>query len=800
MSLLSFVVSVHPTISGKPEAWSPSFAESWQTQRLSLPEILDLIKAGKAIIFAGMSSDYRSSSAFAGSQLVAVDVDHGKPIETLQGHELMPWVSGIYTTSSHRRETRSNPDGEDRFRVIFTLPRPLSDQAIYKKITTLLIAELGGDTCCSDPCRIFYGNTNAEVQFYPEALPLGEEWITRARAAIEDDKRRAAEASASLDEKDLLQAIHVLEHVLPPTEDGQRDLFIRVTASCSSVGEALFAPWSDWAARGHHGSGRNARQCSERFFRNCRGDRTSLNTLFYLAGEHDRNWRAGLPPEAKKSGSSSVSTGAAVGYSPEDFAGEDDEEYEPAGGGSYGLDASSPAPATRSSAAATSSSSSSEKGGFDLLRLREAIKGAFPELRMNLSTYKPEYLDPSRGVVQVEQDSAYIRVGMVLEGAPVLAKNTVYDIALEVARETPYHPVREYLEECEKGPAVNHSILASLATRVLGVPPAGSHANPMMAHGQSYADAVIERFLIGACARAFEPGTEHPWMPVLVGGQGVGKTSFLQALTPPQADGTYALAPVVQNGLTKLRDRPHILHSGWIVLLDEFERHCDSVNVECLKNLVSSSVDLSDRKYEHERQFPRSFVLAGAANKRTFLRDPTGNRRFKPIQVEGVIQNGPITQVDLEWIRGNRDQLWAAAMIAYRAGKTHTFGGGEEASIASAINFFTTQSPLDAIVGDRIPHVAGRDRPDGRWTLKLGPLVNDLGMSISDAMRQASAIEDAISRHGFAREVDAGGHALWIETEQHRDARLHREKAQEAARVVNSMGVPVAPMGKEESW
>ena len=777
VSLTRYVVSVNPAIHGKPEKWRSEFAEGWETRRLTLPEILDIITSGQAVIFSGMSSDYRSSSAFAGSQLAAVDVDHGMPIDALGGSSLSPHIAAVYTTSSHQKVTRSNPDGEDRFRVIFILPRPIGDSAIYQKVTTLLISALGGDSACSDPCRVFYGNADAQVDLRPEAQPLGEDWIQRARAAIEDDKRRMAEAAASLDEKDLLQAVYVLEEVLPPTEDGQRDLFIRVTQAVASVGEALFPAWSDWAARGHHGSGRNARQCSERFFRKCRGDRTSLNTLFYLAHQHNPEWRSGLPVEARKSSEDrAVNTGAAVGYSAEDFTGDDEEDYEPsfssaASSGSYTLiDQGEPAGPTESK---KKKAKAPETAGA-LAALRAAVLAAFPGLRMNLSSYRPEYVGPNGLPRQVEQDSAYLKVGMLLEGQPVLAKGTIYDLATEVANENPYHPVRDYLERCEQGPAVTPEVLSTLATRVLGVPEPGTKENPLMAHGQSYADAVIERFLIGACARAFRPGCEHPWMPVLVGGQGVGKTSFLQGLTPPQADGTFSLAPVVQNGLSRLRDRPHILHAGWIVLLDEFERHCDATSTEVLKNLVSSGVDLSDRKYEHERQFPRSFVLAGAANKRTFLRDPTGNRRFKPIRVTGVVDRGTMRQVDLEWLHANRDHIWAAAMLAFRSSKTHTFSGVEEIAISSAIDFFATQSPIDGAAENAIAKVATTNK-DGFLEVVMPEVVTELDMSLDVASRNAPAIEDAIARRGFERTLADGGRFIWRETPAAREDRKQRQ-------------------------
>ena len=128
-------------------------------------------------------------------------------------------------------------------------------------------------------------------------------------------------------------------------------------------------------------------------------------------------------------------------------------------------------------------------------------------------------------------------------------------------------------------------------------------------------------------------------MPVFIGSQNCGKSSFFSYITPPDYtdEDMYPWATTVQQSIEYLKDRPHALHQGWIVLMDEFERYSKRKYCEELKNLVSVSVDNSARKYENERPFPRSFVLAGATNSRDFLVDPTGNRRFMPILVKGVV-------------------------------------------------------------------------------------------------------------------------------------------------------------------
>jgi hypothetical protein len=714
-----FPVSIHLGIKNKPPVWLEEFATGWQRRDLSAAELLQHWASGGAWIAAAMTSARRSSEAFAFSELAVVDIDHGLRLEDFGQLPLAAQALAVYTTASHTDESH-------RFRVIFRLPWRMEDSDLYQVLITLLIRELGGDGSCSDACRIFYScNTGVQQLLNPDAT-LDEAWIEEAATELADRRRRMKEAAESLDPLDLQRAEFVLAEVIDPTADGQRDRFIRVTAAAASAGEGLFPAWSDWASRGHHGTGKNRRQTSERFFRGFSG-RSTLATLFYLASEDDPLWRKRLPDHLRSRGEGSSLP--AAGYAHDDFMGDEHDldvltatapspsifDADPADWGapsSNGHDASTAEThATKDDTQAATAIAAPEKkspgrppkapaGGTDdpVELVKRRLDSLYPDLRLNETNLRLEYGPRSEPKIIPDPSTCYVRISRGTK--QVFQKGLVYDVAQVIAYERRYNPIRDYLERCSRD-AAPIDYLDTAAQTLLGVEPEGPE-NPRMPCGNLYADVVLKRFLIGAVARAVDPGCKHPWMPILIGPQNVGKTNFFEYLVPPDPlSGLHNWAATIQQSLPTLREKPHMLHAGWIVLFDEVERYFQRRYVEDLKNLLSVAVDISARKYENERSFPRAFVLAGASNSRSFLVDPTGNRRFMPVLVRGKVpspEDPTIQIVDLDRLKRDRDRIWAAAYQAYLDEPVHDFSSYELACLRDYTATFEADHPLGQAV------------------------------------------------------------------------------------------------------
>ncbi len=206
-----------------------------------------------------------------------------------------------------------------------------------------------------------------------------------------------------------------------------------------------------------------------------------------------------------------------------------------------------------------------------------------------------------------------------------------------VAREHSYHPIRNYLnglawDEVER--------IDDWLARYLGVKPC------------DYIRAVGAKFLIGCVARIYEPGCKVDTSPIFESPQGALKSTALRTL----AGDDFFTDDIADLGS---KDSVMGTRGVWIIELSELDS-MTRAEVSRVKAFMSRQVDRIRPPYGRRiMNFSRQCMFAGSTNKKDYLKDETGNRRWWPVRCG---------QINIDELQRDRDQLWAEAVVRYRAG------------------------------------------------------------------------------------------------------------------------------------
>lgn len=138
-----------------------------------------------------------------------------------------------------------------------------------------------------------------------------------------------------------------------------------------------------------------------------------------------------------------------------------------------------------------------------------------------------------------------------------------------------------------------------------------------------YTREVSEKSLVAAVRRAIYGGIKWDNMPILIGPQGAGKSTFLKILGMEW----YNDSLVNVEG----KDACELIQGSWILEMGELSSLRKS-ELNLVKNFLSRTDDIFRASYGRRAQkYPRRCAFFGTANDTNFLRDETGNRRFWPI-------------------------------------------------------------------------------------------------------------------------------------------------------------------------
>ena len=219
---------------------------------------------------------------------------------------------------------------------------------------------------------------------------------------------------------------------------------------------------------------------------------------------------------------------------------------------------------------------------------------------------------------------------------------------ISISEKDRIHPVRQYFDglkwdKVERLPTWLHDYC-------------GATTQP-----QEYLSSIGMKWLIAGVARIYQAGCQFSHMLVLEGAQDIGKSAILRELATfgddieesyftdnisvKSAEGRFA-AMMWQGKL--------IIEFGELGGLDKHD-------IETVKAWITRREDEYQKKGSNDvLKKPRQFILAGTTNKRNWINDSTGGKRFWPVAC---------SRADVEGLKKIRHQLWAEAVYRYKAGE-----------------------------------------------------------------------------------------------------------------------------------
>lgn len=358
-----------------------------------------------------------------------------------------------------------------------------------------------------------------------------------------------------------------------------------------------------------------------------------------------------------------------------------------------------------------------------IIVLGKEVDSILPGLRRNLMTGTDEW---SGGLVD---DAAIMttRVHLEQRGLPTIGKELVSDAITTVARAREAHPIRDWLKGLKHD---GKPRLEAWLSRYLG------------AEDTPYSRGIGKAFLLSMVARVMQPGCKVDHALVLAGPQGIGKSTACRILS---GDEYFSDSMPSVTGDSK-EARQHLM-GKWLVELSELApaRRSDA---EDLKAFISGKVDKIRLPYgRRDQTIERQCVFIGTTNEDEFLNDPTGERRWWPVELSA--------RIDLAALKADREQLFAEAVVAYDNREQWWLEPEFEREHAEPVRKLARVSDpweeliLSYVDGPEDDLGGGKPRTEVR---AIDVLLNAIGLPEAQHTRAThKRVTDVLKRNGFER-------------------------------------------------
>jgi predicted P-loop ATPase len=241
------------------------------------------------------------------------------------------------------------------------------------------------------------------------------------------------------------------------------------------------------------------------------------------------------------------------------------------------------------------------------------------------------------------------------------------DAIKEMAYQNRYHPIREYLTKLEWD---GRSHIEALYNKLEVSTPAGYE--------------FFRKFLLGSVAKVLDE--KQNYMLVLVGAQYKGKSTLIRWLCPLQK--YFHEGPINPDN----KDCQVRLIENWLWEVGELDSTTRRSDRSALKFFLTQQIVKVRVPYgRYDIIKPAAASMIGSVNDdgTGFLNDPTGNRRFAVLHINGI---------DWSYEKMDIDQVWAEAYHCYTNGECHELTVHEREIQGEINTSYQTISPLEELL------------------------------------------------------------------------------------------------------
>lgn len=223
-----------------------------------------------------------------------------------------------------------------------------------------------------------------------------------------------------------------------------------------------------------------------------------------------------------------------------------------------------------------------------------------------------------------------------------MAPRYVMKHMLLVGDENKFNPVRDWIESKEWD----------------GVSRVDQFYETIKSTNEKVKRILLQRWMVSACAALYEPdGISAGGMLVLFGKQYLGKTNWFKNLVPQE------MKSYIADGMSvDPHDRDSFMPclENWLVELGEIDATFKKSDLAALKAFINRQLDTTRLSYAAKNsRFHRRTIFFGSVDKKSYLSDPSGNRRFWTIECKEINHTHGL----------DMQQVWAEFAQLYHAGE-----------------------------------------------------------------------------------------------------------------------------------